>query len=401
MMTCLFCLFVSSAHAFEARPFITEQPGDVVTVPGSNAVFSVTAEGNGLAYQWYSNRTAIRGAYHSNHVVSVSKSARPGFLASYSVTVSNKVGGSRSGFASLTAMDPMQDTDGDGLTDAFEMFVSHTDPISVDSNHNGINDGDERSPGGLPWHLVQAGQTSVIIYTAKKEATEGAGCGLITVALPSPAPKGGVTVEMRWGGFAEMNKDFSITPVSITPSNTLILSIPEGAVSNQLTLCAIATEDFDEMGRYVDLTLFRSSKFNVDITPATVTLTNHNLPQIRVLPLPNWVRKPSPTFGTNSAEYYFIRDGSEQKSLKVECSYSGTATPGKDYVALPKFFTFAAGARTNSFIVTPLSLGKTYEESTLTLKLKAPPGYSLDPKLSSATITLGACALAPKPLPKQ
>ena len=37
----------------------------------------------------------------------------------------------------------MQDTDGDGLTDAYEILVSHTDPNSWDSDGDGVSDGNE------------------------------------------------------------------------------------------------------------------------------------------------------------------------------------------------------------------------------------------------------------------
>jgi len=56
-----------------------------------------------------------------------------------------------------------EDSDGDGLTDAFELLVSHTNSNLVDSNGNGISDGDELSPNGLPWRLVEALQSSAII----------------------------------------------------------------------------------------------------------------------------------------------------------------------------------------------------------------------------------------------
>ena len=51
-------------------------------------------------------------------------------------------------FEKLFGTDPTKgDTDGDGLTDAYETSVSHTDPLSADTNHDGITDAAEIAQG--------------------------------------------------------------------------------------------------------------------------------------------------------------------------------------------------------------------------------------------------------------
>jgi hypothetical protein len=69
------------------------------------------------------------------------------------------------------------DSDGDGLTDAYENLVSHTNPNLWDSNTNGIGDGDEISPSGLPWRLEAVRRSSVVIHANSPVATQGGACG--------------------------------------------------------------------------------------------------------------------------------------------------------------------------------------------------------------------------------
>ena len=57
-------------------------------------------------------------------------------------------------FEKLAGTNPGKaDTDGDGLTDAYEATVSHTDPLAADTDHDGQTDAAELSLGTDPGHL--------------------------------------------------------------------------------------------------------------------------------------------------------------------------------------------------------------------------------------------------------
>src|SRR3954454_6380050 len=57
-------------------------------------------------------------------------------------------------FEKLAGTDPGKaDTDSDGLTDAYEASVSHTDPLAADTDHDGQTDAAELSAGTDPGHL--------------------------------------------------------------------------------------------------------------------------------------------------------------------------------------------------------------------------------------------------------
>jgi hypothetical protein len=80
-------------------PTITAQPqGDNATV-GDRVEFIVTANGTGLAYQWFKDNVAIAGQRASNYVIAAAQASSAG---TYHVVVSNIVGSVRSSNAVLT-----------------------------------------------------------------------------------------------------------------------------------------------------------------------------------------------------------------------------------------------------------------------------------------------------------
>ena len=281
----------------------------------------------------------------------------------------------------------MQDTDGDGLTDAFEKLVSHTDPNLWDSNGNGIGDGDELSPNGFPWRLEEVRRSSAIIYADIPTATQGSGCGEATVYLPSPAPPGGTTVQYYLGGTAGLNADYTVSPAA----NSLF--IPYGSSNGIITICANAGSTYSSLNLYADITLTNAQGYQVDNTPARVKIVDTGSPGIRVFALPQWTRRPSATYGTNVAGFYFVRDGQSTNALTIGLSYAGgTATTNGDYATLPKTITFPANVRTNwiPVFITPNSTNPA--DKTLVLTITNAPGYAIDPTNGTATVTLAATA---------
>ncbi len=82
-------------------PSITAQPQSTSATEGAVAVFGVTAAGDGaLTYQWRKNGTSIAGANTSTYFTAPVTMGDSG--ASFSVTVTNAVGSTKSTAASLT-----------------------------------------------------------------------------------------------------------------------------------------------------------------------------------------------------------------------------------------------------------------------------------------------------------
>lgn len=83
-----------------APPAISSQPASATIIEGQSATFSISASGDGLAYQWSRNGTPIAGATGSSYTVQAAQLSDSG--ASFTVTVSNRVGSVSSTAAALT-----------------------------------------------------------------------------------------------------------------------------------------------------------------------------------------------------------------------------------------------------------------------------------------------------------
>ena len=363
-----------------AAPVITVQPASLLTVAGSNVIFTVSAKGHALSFQWYSNNVAMPWVRSPNLVLTNVPTEASG---SYFVKIRNPLRQISSSTVTLTVIDPQMDSDQDGLTDAFEIFVSHTNPKLYSTDASPIGDADKSSPGGLPWKIIQTLQTSPAIYANNSNAVVDGQCGQCTIYLPNPAPPGGTVVPYTLSGLAQLGVDFTMD------QGSGFVTVPEGATSAPVKIFAIHTENYTDIRSFILISLTETSYSPAYNFPARVNIINTNNPELRVFALPPWVGKASPEFGTNTALFYFVRDGDASAALTVGITLFGTAVGRRDYAALPSTITFPAHMSTNMLPVILLSNGNTRVDSTIVVKLMAVNGYQLSPKNKSATMTLG------------
>jgi len=283
------------------------------------------------------------------------------------------------------------DSDNDGLTDTYEMLVSRTDPNQWDSNGNGISDGDETGPNGLPWRLEEVRSSAAVIMANASTAKQGGADGQCTVYLPHPAPSGGCTVGYYTGGFAGRDVDYIVSP----GGNQLF--IPAGATSGTFTVHAALNNHYAPMDLYAEFMLTNTSCGAANGWPARVNVINTNEPGMTVSAFPSWLHSPSPTYGTNTAGFDFVRGGPSTGALTAQISVSGTAVAGVDYVALPKTIYFPPEVRTNWLPLNILSHCAIADKS-LTLAITNAPGYQLNAEDASASITIAASGRPPLPV---
>jgi hypothetical protein len=128
-------------------PSISMQPSDVVAPEGSNALFSVSADGApGLSYQWTFDGTNLDGA--TNSVLLITNSV-PDAAGEYRVLVSNPYANMDSEPATLTVIvtssppvilsQPRDLTLVDGATAIFSIAASGAGPLSYMWTFNGTN----------------------------------------------------------------------------------------------------------------------------------------------------------------------------------------------------------------------------------------------------------------------
>ena len=176
-------------------PRIVQQPQSQAVYAGTNITLNVVGAGPGpFTYQWRLNATDLVGQTSSTLVLN---NVQPPAAGTYSVVLSNPYGSVTSSNASLVVNDndtdgdgmpdfweiqyglnpfdptdafldkdgdgvlnlfefrfgtrpDLADTDGDGLSDALELFVYRTNPLARDTDGDGIDDGVEVATGSDP-----------------------------------------------------------------------------------------------------------------------------------------------------------------------------------------------------------------------------------------------------------
>jgi len=130
----------SGTLALVSSPTISVQPTSVTANQGETVTFNVAAAGNNLSYQWQKNGADISGAVMASLTIAQAQLVDEG---SYTVKISNLAGNITSRPATLTALFGPGDLDGDGLTNDEENTIYHTNPNSIDTDHDGLTDGYE------------------------------------------------------------------------------------------------------------------------------------------------------------------------------------------------------------------------------------------------------------------
>jgi hypothetical protein len=134
---------VTSADlAVVARPRITQPPVSLEVTGGSNAAFSVTANGTApLAYQWYGNRVPLAGGTGASLIVSNVQAEQAG---GYCVVITNSLGSVTSVVATLTVnvppvitTQPLSQTVAQGQSVSFSVEASGMAPLGYQWSLNG------------------------------------------------------------------------------------------------------------------------------------------------------------------------------------------------------------------------------------------------------------------------
>ncbi len=139
-----YALVVTGDISTCVSPSISDQPDSLTITDGQSALFSVSASGTSIGYQWKKDGSNIGGANSSTYAIATADISDSG---SYSVVVSNSCGSIESSPAILTVNPCPADLNADGFVngDDYDAFASAFDAgdQAADFNNDGFVNGDD------------------------------------------------------------------------------------------------------------------------------------------------------------------------------------------------------------------------------------------------------------------
>ena len=204
-------------------PTITTQPQSQSVAAGGNVVFTVTAAGSGLGYQWQFNGGAIADATNANLTLA---NVQPANAGSYMVVVSNSTASVSSVVAVLTVLlppvitgQPQSLTNVTGTTASFSATATGSAPLGYQWQLNGVG----LANGGR----VSGANTSAVIVTNVQAADAGNytlvvsnAVGVVTSAIAVLTVTGPPVITAQpanQGVVAGANANFAVTASGTPP----------------------------------------------------------------------------------------------------------------------------------------------------------------------------------------
>ncbi|NLE56879.1 MAG: hypothetical protein GX616_00850, partial [Planctomycetes bacterium] len=228
--------FVSGGGGVQP-PTITQQPAAQNVCPGSTAVFSVTATGEGtLTYQWQKNQVNLSNGGHYSGVTTNTltvSNADSSDAANYRCVVSNAGGSTNSNSAALTlkaattiTQHPSNQTVAVGGTANFSVTATGYGTLTYQWQKNQVN----LSNGG---HY--SGVTTATLTISNADSNDAAsyrcvvtaGCGSVTSnSATLTVTTGGTTIFFdNFDSYANQAAFTTVWPISVSPGGTLSTSL--------------------------------------------------------------------------------------------------------------------------------------------------------------------------------
>ena len=264
----------------------------------------------------------------------------------------------------------------------------------------------------------EPGLVPVVSLSATRAETREPFCDPALCDAPTPAP--GVFQLSRRGG--NLTRELSVviqyagTAINGTDYDPLadFVTFPAGQASVEVLVSAT----FDQLAEgdevvaaelQPDPSVGPIERYRVDPTQAAARIVIHDNTPPAPRPIVR-IEATSPIAEETSAplrrlamrgEFTISRDGSTSNALSVFVHYSGTATPGADYPALPFLITIPAGAASLSLEVVPIEdkLGEGLEtvvaqlshcppDTDPALGIRCVDGFDIDPAHDRATVLI-------------
>jgi len=292
------------------------------------------------------------------------------------------------------------DSDSDGLSDAQEALVHHTNPADADSDHDGLPDGWEVSHGLNPLNssspnddpdgdgydnfeeyvlgqnpnVADPARPTLSVSVPDATATEpGTDTGRFQINRSGSVSQA-LTVYYRLSGTARNGTDYVLTTNQVT--------LAAGQSSASVTITPVDDTDF-EGPETVTLELSPSLRYLYGATTSgTLTLQDNDKPTVSVFALD----EEASEVGREPGEFELRRTGSLYTNLVVRFTLTGSATNTTDYDTLPTTVTFSPDVAVTNLVLRPKTDGICEGNDTAVLTLTADAAYQIRSGFGTATI---------------
>lgn len=268
---------------------------------------------------------------------------------------------------------------GTGSTTLAATFNGHTlapsfaNPLNVAA---GANVADWTA--NASWTFVTLGRIA--------DASEGGANGTFRITRTGSTASALVVRVAEPGASAAVGSDYTLTPDRTVDGSGKYwnFTIPAGQASLDVSVAAV-NDSLAEGPEALRLHLSLNGSYLPGSAGALVMTLHDNdttLPRVAVV-----AGDPcAAEFPADPGSFTFSRTGSTAAALEIPVAWSGTATNGTDFAALPAVVTIPAGQASVSLTLSPSNDSDIESTETVIATVQASPGHVIDSSGSTATI---------------
>lgn len=254
----------------------------------------------------------------------------------------------------------------------FSFTPSFVNPLTVINGTNTAN-----------W---TAGNSTFVTLAKVSDPAEGGASGSFTLTRTGDTGSDLVVRVSPVAGTATRNTDYTFSPDYVTEGAYRTFTIPAGSASLAVTVAA--TNDNSQEGpETIALQLASNGSYLSNSANSMLMTLGDNdtsLPQVSVLPGDPYAFESPADNGT----FTFKRTGSTAASLNLAVAWSGTATSGSDYTALPATVNIPAGQSSVAVNVTPINDSVIEVPEDIVATISTSSAYVRDASATTAAVSL-------------
>ncbi len=231
-----------------------------------------------------------------------------------------------------------------------------------------------------------AGNSIFVALAKTADPVEGGSNGSFTLTRTGDTSADLVVRVSPVGGTATRNTDYTFSPDYVTDGSYRTFTIPAGSAS--LAVTVTPTNDTTQEGpETVTLQLASNGNYlsnSANSMLMTLADNDTSLPQVAVSPTDPYAFEAPADNGI----FTFRRTGVTTSSLNLTVAWSGSATSGSDYTALPTTVTIPSGQSSTTVNVVPLNDSNIETPEDIIATLSTSAAYLRDGSATTGTVSL-------------